>query len=129
MEQVQTVCYVCDRPGFEEKRVEKDGRTHVFFVHKRQSGAGRPSKCDAGYEETEAQFMQGLEEGQPILNTKPESMRVAKGYTRIAPEATTEVFVKMYMHTCQRCNNVWVTKKKIPLVCSKCTSRTWNMQK
>ncbi len=132
MENPKQICYVCDQEGEEEHITENDGKVHVFFIHKKESGAGRPKRCDGGYEETEAEFMHALEEGDESdqkLKLIDNSKRVAKGYSRIALEATTEVFVKMYMHTCQRCNHNWITKEQLPTACNKCTSRTWNMAK
>ena len=124
----QTECYVCHKPGEETFQKEIDGRIHVFYVHKRIGKGRRPKKCDAGYKETEIEFMDGLEESK-LINTTKNATKIEKKRSEIVPESTTEVFVKMFMHTCQKCSHTWVTKKQFPLVCSKCTSRTWNMTK
>ena len=129
MEEPKQICYVCVQEGVEKFVTEKDGRVHVFFIHKRSKGAGRPRKCDAGYNETESEFMSALEEGDQQFELVEDVTKVTKKHSKIVPEATTEVFVKMFMHTCQRCSHTWVTKKQTPLTCSKCTSRSWNMAK
>ncbi len=128
MEEPKQICYVCDQAGQEELVTEPDGRVHVFFVHKRIGKAGRPRKCDGGYNETESEFMNALE-GDQVINTTEHATKIEKKHSKIVLEATTEVFVKMFMHTCQKCSHTWVTKKQFPLVCSKCNSRTWNMTK
>ncbi len=119
-------CYVCKEPGEEEFQTEIDGRVHVYIVHKNPGKRGRPKKCDGGYKVSEQEFMKTLESGKD----EKERRKYAKKYTHIAPDCTTEVFVKMYMHTCQRCGNVWVTKLKVPIACPKrgCISKNWNMQ-
>jgi len=125
----QTECYVCHKPGEETFQKEIDGRIHVFYLHKRIGRGGRPKKCDAGYKETEIEFMDGLENPQ-LIKSKKMLIRPAK-YRVVAPDCTTEVFVKMYMHTCQRCGHSWTTKIKIPARCAKksCVSKNWNMLK
>ena len=126
-----TECYVCHKPGEETFQEELDGRVHIFYLHRRKpgTGPGRPKKCDAGYRETETEFMEGLE-NVPQIKSKKKLNYPAK-YTVVAPDCTTRVLVEMYLHTCQRCGHSWTTKIKTPAACAKkgCVSKNWNMLK
>ncbi len=84
MEVPKQICYVCDQESQEELITESDGRVHVFFVHKRKGSAGRPRKCDGGYNETESEFMNALE-GDEAINTTENAPKIKKNILKLYP--------------------------------------------